>query len=116
MAASNPITYDRQQIVRALAHDVRVKLLRLLIDHGELSPKSASQILPVTLSDASYHMRKLEHFGLVDLVRVDQVRGAAVHFFAANQEALRIPWLREAIGLNDIDRQVSSWAEGDLDK
>lgn len=79
---------------------MRRDLLRLLIEQRELSPVEASRLLEDTLSNVSYHMRKLAEQDLLTLDHIEQARGAAVHFYVPNPALERVPWVLEAIGLS----------------
>lgn len=69
-------------MVKALAHPIRVAALALL-EQEELSPKDVAERLDVTLPLASYHVRQLASFGLIELVRTSPRRGAVQHYYRA---------------------------------
>lgn len=98
MAADNNPD-DRQAIFEVLQHPMRRDLLRLLIEKRELSPVAASRLLEDSLPNVSYHMRKLAEWGLATLDRLEQARGAAVHYYVPDPAVAQLPWVLEAIGL-----------------
>lgn len=52
--------------LRALAHPVRIRLLGLLRREGPLTASEAGRRLGESSGSASYHLRQLERFGLVE--------------------------------------------------
>jgi len=70
------------RMVKALAHPIRVAALALL-EEEILSPKDVADKLGVTLPLASYHVRQLAHFGLIELVRTSPRRGTVQHYYRA---------------------------------
>lgn len=90
---------DRQALLDALQHPLRRELLKLVIERKELTPSESARLLDDSLSDVSYHMRKLAHRELVRLDHMGQARGAAVHFYVPGPMLEQFPWVREAIGL-----------------
>jgi DNA-binding transcriptional ArsR family regulator len=96
---------NRQAILDALQHPLRRELLKLLIDQREITPVEASRRLEETISNVSYHLRKLADGGAVNLDRMGQARGAAVHFYVPDPAVEQLPWVREAIGL-PASRQI----------
>jgi DNA-binding transcriptional ArsR family regulator len=69
-------------VVKALAHPIRVAALALL-EAETLSPKEVADRLDVSLPLASYHVRQLAHFGLIELVRTTPRRGTVQHYYRA---------------------------------
>ena len=70
------------RVVKALAHPIRVSALALLAENV-LSPKEIAEQLGIPLPLASYHIRQLERFGLIELVRTAARRGTLQHFYRA---------------------------------
>ncbi len=70
------------RVVKALAHPLRIELLRALEDRVA-SPNELAQELQADLGSVSYHVRRLVHLGF--LKQVDQVprRGAIEHYYTA---------------------------------
>jgi DNA-binding transcriptional ArsR family regulator len=78
-----PITnIDDPRLVKALAHPLRVQILALL-DRRTSSPKGIALELGAGLGNVSYHVRKLERLGLLELVRTAPRRGAVEHYYRA---------------------------------
>jgi DNA-binding transcriptional ArsR family regulator len=68
--------------VKALSHPLRVRILALLQERTA-SPRELAEWLDATLGTVSYHVRSLHDFGLIELVRTTQVRGAIAHHYKA---------------------------------
>jgi DNA-binding transcriptional ArsR family regulator len=73
---------DDPRYVKALGHPLRVRILALLQERTA-SPRELAQWLDATLGTVSYHVRTLHDFGLIELVRTSQVRGAIAHHYRA---------------------------------
>jgi DNA-binding transcriptional ArsR family regulator len=69
-------------IVKALAHPLRVQILSLL-ERQTASPNQLANELGVPLGNVSYHVRMLAKLGLIKLVSRRQRRGAIEHFYKA---------------------------------
>ena len=83
MAANKPVTnIDDPRYVKALSHPLRVRILALLQERTA-SPRELAEWLDATLGTVSYHVRALHDFGLIELVRTTQVRGAIAHHYKA---------------------------------
>jgi len=67
---------------RGVGHPTRARILRLLHEKGELSPRRAvAEFNGETLSSVSYHFRKLEKLGLIEECERVPRRGAIEHVF-----------------------------------
>jgi DNA-binding transcriptional ArsR family regulator len=78
-----PVTnIDDPRYVKALSHPLRVRILALLQERTA-SPRELAEWLGATLGTVSYHVRALHDFGLIELVRTTQVRGAIAHHYRA---------------------------------
>lgn len=73
---------DDPRYVKALSHPLRVRILALLQERTA-SPRELAEWLGATLGTVSYHVRTLHDFGLIELVRTTQVRGAIAHHYRA---------------------------------
>jgi DNA-binding transcriptional ArsR family regulator len=71
-----------QQLVRALAHPLRIRILQVL-NEQEASPTMLAGLLKESVGDTSYHTKQLLKYGCVELVRTEPRRGAIEHFFRA---------------------------------
>ena len=69
-----------QRVVKALAHPLRVQILSLL-EHKTASPSELAAELQVPLGNVSYHVRQLQSFGLIRLVRTTPRRGSIEHHY-----------------------------------
>jgi predicted transcriptional regulator len=97
-----PITdRDRQSalvsLLSALAHDLRLSILKEMTDDAELSPLECAERIGVHLSHASYHFRVLVKAKAIVLVRTEAVRGAMKHYYRLSIEE---PWALEVLGLD----------------
>jgi DNA-binding transcriptional ArsR family regulator len=73
---------DDPRLVKALAHPLRVNILRVLEDRVA-SPSEIATELSAPLGNVSYHVRVLERAGLLKLARTRQRRGAVEHYYRA---------------------------------
>jgi DNA-binding transcriptional ArsR family regulator len=83
----------------AMSHPLRAQILRLLVEHGVLSPAKLTALLikgkPLTdkkrqqtLANVSYHVRQLAELDCAELVETRPVRGAVEHFYRATERHL----------------------------
>jgi DNA-binding transcriptional ArsR family regulator len=70
-----------QRIVRALAHPVRVKILRQL-EEGLSGPKRLADRMGEKLGIVSYHMKVLLKYDCIELVETIPKRGALEHIYS----------------------------------
>lgn len=75
-----------QQLVRALAHPLRVQVLGVL-ERGPNSPKRISAEIDVPLGNVSYHVNVLQECGCIELVDKRPARGAVEHFYRAKPDS-----------------------------
>jgi DNA-binding transcriptional ArsR family regulator len=80
LTAAREVTDSR--VVKAYAHPLRVEILRLLEDRVA-SPTELATELGAPLSNTSYHVRRLEELGLIELRGRILRRGAVEHRYAA---------------------------------
>lgn len=73
---------DDPRLVKALAHPLRVNILRVL-QARVASPSEIATDLDAPLGNVSYHVRVLERVGLLKLERTRQRRGAVEHYYRA---------------------------------
>jgi len=76
-------TLDDPRYIKALSHPLRVRILAIL-EERTASPVQLAELLDARLGVVSYHVRTLERFGLIKLVRTNPVRGAVEHHYRAN--------------------------------
>jgi DNA-binding transcriptional ArsR family regulator len=72
-----------QQLLTALGHPLRQRLLILLHKQGEASPRELAKLSGERLGNVSYHVRVLRDAGCCELVRTEPRRGAVEHFYRA---------------------------------
>jgi DNA-binding transcriptional ArsR family regulator len=75
-----------QQLAKALAHPLRVKILTEL-HKGISSPNQLAQQLGEPLGNVSYHVKTLLEYDCVELVKTEPRRGAVEHFYRATERA-----------------------------
>ncbi len=56
---------DCVEFCRALADETRQRILRMLLDQGELCVGDIAQVFAVSQPTVSHHLRVLRHLGLV---------------------------------------------------
>lgn len=72
-----------QRLIRALAHPLRVEILRILSERTA-SPVALSKIMGERLGNVSYHVDVLAKNGCVELIETRPARGAVEHVYRAN--------------------------------
>lgn len=75
-----------QQLAKALAHPLRVRILSSL-HKGISSPNQLAQELGEPLGNVSYHVKTLLEYDCVELVKTEPRRGAVEHFYRATDRA-----------------------------
>lgn len=80
---------DDPRLVKAMAHPLRIQILRVL-SNRIMSPSEIATEIPARLPNVSYHVRVLERVGVIELVRTAPRRGATEHYYRARGR-LRIP-------------------------
>jgi DNA-binding transcriptional ArsR family regulator len=75
-----------QQLAKALAHPLRVRILSSL-HKGMSSPNQLAQELNEPLGNVSYHVKTLLEYDCVELVKTEPRRGAVEHFYRATDRA-----------------------------
>jgi DNA-binding transcriptional ArsR family regulator len=69
------------RVVKALSHPTRVRILELLQQRELASPVELSAVLGTPLGTVSYHVRRLEQLGFIELATRTQRRGAVEHHY-----------------------------------
>ena len=77
------------ELAKALSHPLRVQLLEIFT-REITSPSRIARKLNSDLSTISYHVNVLKDAGLLEGVRVKQVRGADEHFYRASRDASQL--------------------------
>jgi DNA-binding MarR family transcriptional regulator len=66
---------------KAMQHPLRRDVLLCFTEHEELSPSEIAEKLDEDVDQVSYHVKRLEKLGCVELVREEKVRGAVKHYY-----------------------------------
>lgn len=87
-----PSTSDRrrlesERLMKAMSHPLRAAILRIL-NERTASPAELARELDDHLHNVSYHTKRLEQLGCIELVKERHVRGAVEHFYRATARAL----------------------------
>lgn len=69
------------RVAKAFTHPLRGHVWVTLCERGEASPKEIADELGIPVSEVSYHFRELKKRRLIKLVRTEQRRGFAEHFY-----------------------------------
>lgn len=78
---------DAVRIFRALGHPTRYRIVRMLLERGEVACSELNETLPLSAPALSHHFKVLEECGLMEVRRE-----GAYHFFRLN-----VPRLEEAV-------------------
>jgi hypothetical protein len=76
-----------RRLTQALAHPVRVQILAMA-NHRECSPAMFAKEHGYVVGNVSYHFKKLERLGCLELVNTRPVRGSTEHFYRGTRRAL----------------------------
>jgi DNA-binding transcriptional ArsR family regulator len=79
-------------LVKALGHPLRLRLLEAIIDDEEQSPVVLARRFGQPLASVSRHVRILRDLGFVELTRTEPRRGAVEHFY----RAIRLAFIDDA--------------------
>jgi DNA-binding transcriptional ArsR family regulator len=90
---------DDNDLLAALRHPLRRRILREMAGEEAISPRELATALNRPLSNVSYHVRVLADCTAVTLVRTTPVRGSMQHFYCSTVEA---PWARQVLGLDNL--------------
>jgi hypothetical protein len=69
------------RVAKAFTHPLRGHVWVTLCERGEGSPKEIADELGIEVSEVSYHFRELKKRHLIRMVRTEQRRGFAEHFY-----------------------------------
>lgn len=75
-----------QNLVKALAHELRVEILAIL-NERMASPNELAKELSEGLSQVSYHVKVLKDYNCIELVKTEPRRGAVEHYYRATSRA-----------------------------
>ena len=76
-----------ERLAKAMAHHLRQRILEVL-NRRVSSPREVAEELGEKLGDVGYHFRMLREYGVIELVRTEQRRGAVKHFYRATSRAM----------------------------
>jgi len=91
---------DDNDLLTALRHPLRRRILRRMDDQEAISPRELSRQLHEPLSNVSYHVRVLVDCSAVTLVDTQPVRGSMKHFYCS---AIDAPWARQVLGISEAE-------------
>jgi DNA-binding transcriptional ArsR family regulator len=102
------------RVAKAFTHPLRGHVWVTLCERGEASPKEIADELGIEVSEVSYHFRELKKRNLIELVRTEQRRGFAEHFYEPrppvfyfdDSDWMRIPALIRTTFSGDTLRQI----------
>jgi DNA-binding transcriptional ArsR family regulator len=105
------------RLAKALAHPLRLEILRHLGDRTA-SPSEIAAEIGAPLTNVSYHVRKLRALGLIKLVRKTPKRGVIEHYYSAKprQAVSNEAWadtpaiVKQALAAPVADRGLSDLA------
>jgi len=87
---SEPSDAIDARVVKALSHPTRRRILELLQERDVASPVELAQELSIPLGTVSYHVRRLDQLGFIELASRTQRRGAIEHHYRS-RAALDLP-------------------------
>ncbi len=96
-------------LLSALRHPLRRRILRLLADGEAWSPRRMAAALRQPLSNVSYHVRVLAERSAITLVETRPSRGSVEHFYRSAVEA---SWARQILGLGEKDGSAGGESSG----
>ncbi|HEX2391338.1 MAG TPA: helix-turn-helix domain-containing protein [Solirubrobacterales bacterium] len=88
---------DDNDLLVALRHPLRRRILREMAGVESISPRQLSAILDQPLSNVSYHVRVLADCAAVSLVDTAPSNGSVEHFYCSSIEE---SWARQVLGLD----------------
>jgi DNA-binding transcriptional ArsR family regulator len=100
---------EEADLLRALRHPLRRRILREMADGEAISPRRLSTVLQQPLSNVSYHVRVLAECDAVTLVRTAPSRGSVQHFYRSRVSA---PWALQVLGLEESNRDGTGESSG----
>jgi predicted ArsR family transcriptional regulator len=86
--------------IAVCSHDVRLKIYCILLagnDSQLWSPKDLAEELEIPVHKAAYHVRKLDDYGVIQLVKKCPVRGAVQHFYGLNRHLAEAPVVQDLV-------------------
>jgi DNA-binding transcriptional ArsR family regulator len=83
-----PLVADRpdeaqKRLIKAISHPLRHRVLTVIDEEGEASPKDVARKLGEPIGRVSHHVRVLAGLGAIELTRMEPRRGATEHYYRA---------------------------------
>lgn len=100
---------EETNLLRALRHPLRRRILRAMADGEPNSPRRLSTVLGQPLSNVSYHVRVLAECGAITPVKTEPARGSVEHFY---RSAVRAPWALQVLELGEKERGGTEESSG----
>lgn len=97
---ASPARCEDNDLLVALRHPLRRRILRAMADGAATSPRELAATLQRPLSNVSYHVRVLAERGAITLVATKPSNGSVQHFY---RSAVNAPWARQILGLGEKD-------------
>jgi DNA-binding transcriptional ArsR family regulator len=92
-------------LLEALSHPIRRQVLRLFnSETSELSPIDLRKLIPIGLSNLSYHIRVLNDLNVIRETRAIPIRGSTKHFYESTVTASKI--MRSILAKTKDDDQI----------
>lgn len=94
---------DPQDLLAALKHPLRRRILKLMLEHPDqvpLSPRDLSRRLGQPLSNVSYHVRTLVAADALQLCDTEPVRGSVRHLYQPTERVAHTRWVLETLKLD----------------
>ncbi len=98
------ITLTTQKQFDIYMNPQRQRLLKTLLLAGPMTPKKLSDILHISASSVTYHIRQLEELGLVALDHTESIHGIQAKFYKALRVVVSLG------GSNDDDLAAERYA------
>ena len=89
------ITLDTREKQNAYMNPARQDLLRILSLTGRaMTPKELSDQMGISASSVTFHIKKLEELGLVELERTEKIRGVTARYYRPVRATVNLGALR----------------------
>jgi DNA-binding transcriptional ArsR family regulator len=73
----------QKRLLKAISHPLRHRVLTVIDEEGEASPKDVARKLGEPIGRVSHHVRVLASLGAIELTRTEPRRGATEHYYRA---------------------------------
>lgn len=100
---------DEDNLLIALRHPLRRRILREMADGIVISPSELSARLRQPLSNVSYHVRVLAERDVIILIETKPAKGSIEHFY---RSAVKAPWARQLLGQGESDGGADGKSSG----